>query len=626
VAVLAVTCLSSRASFAAHWHMPFHLRRWFRRDRWVDLKEHTHRPKPSPDDKRDGVIVFARDPLERIYPNSRPRAQDLIGELQLTAARDQYEPAQVAMYATRDLSALTVTLSDLHDDSGDLLPAPSAQVRMVRFYGASLSVRRRDRFGVVPKTLEVAVPVDLTRDSVRPYWITLHVPPEQPGGTYHGVIHIRHTNGGRDLPLTVEVLPLRLREPDILYGTLSINPLAEISHALAHPHSLLLGATLEEDIHIAGADALMQQAELMLRDQRAHGMNTISPWSAKEYVVRQGQPYVRDLEIAMLLYRRIGFSQPMLYQMGTLLHTNKNNRAGSYREFAPDRDLPIARDVARYYTARFAREGLPGIIFLPVEEPNLGDGISMTDAADIRQRIARDLLRAIKDGGGRTGMTCTPESAAAIGDLADYWIVAYRRFVPDVYAAAAHAGAQLAIYANAAVMGQNTYAPRFLFGYFVWANGVKGMLPWTYPMQPNRFPVNVGGRGEGALNLHDQFLGLDGTPVPTIQWELSRMGIDDAKYLTTVAALADSAAHSESSAARDAATEARAFLEAVRAEVSPDVHRYTFENPHTFEPEPEGGWDVARFTDTRAHAIALLRRLLSADRSGGDARSRPPAN
>ncbi len=601
------------ATVVSHGRWPVNLRRRLRRDRWIEFKEHTNRPKPSASDKRDGFILFARDPLERMYANSRPRPADLVGALHLTAAQDQYEPAQMGVYAVRDLSSVTVAVSDLRDDTGDVLPASAVVVRMVRFYGASLSVRHRDRFGVVPKTLEIAVPIDVPRGTVRPFWITVHVPADQPGGTYNGVVHVSHAKGSRDLPLTVEVLPLRLREPDILYGTLSINALAKISHALAHPHTVLYGKTIEENIHLAGADELMREAELMLRDQRAHGMNTISPWSAKEYADRQGEPYLRDLEVGMLLYRRIGFSKPMLYQMGTLLHTNKNNRAGAYRDFNPDRDLPIARAVARYYTERFAREGLPGIIFLPVEEPNLRDGISKGDPPDIRQRIARELLEAIKEGGGRTGMTCTPSSAKAVGNLADYWIVAYRRFMPDVYAAADRAGARLAMYANSAMMGQNTYAPRFLFGYFVWANGLKGMLPWTYPVQPNRFPVNAHTRGEGPLNVHDHFLGLDGSPIPTVQWELSRMGIDDAKYLATLDVLAAAAAQSESAAARDAAAEARTFLDEVRSQVSPDVRDYAFENRHNFEPEPAGGWDTSRFEQTRARAVSLLRRLLATD-------------
>ena len=609
--MLAVAGGAARA-FGVHLHLPFHLRAWLRRDQWVEFKEHTHRPAPSAEDKHAGLILFVRDPLERIYANSRPRDADRVPEAHLAAAQDQYEPLQLGVYALRDLHDVTVTVSDLRDDAGDVLPASAAVVRMVRFYGAQLSSRHRDRFGVVPKTLEIAVPIAVPRTTVRPYWITVHVPADQPGGVYHGLVHVAPKEGGADLPLTIDVLPLHLREADILYGTLSINPLAQISHALAHPGGPLPGATLEENIHIAGADPLLAQAELMLRDQRAHGMNTISPWSAKEYTLRGNEPYLRDVEVAILLYRRIGFTQPMLYQMGTLLHSNKKNRAGSYREFNPRRDVSIARDVARYYTQRFASEGLPGIIFLPIEEPNLRDGIAFLDPPDARQKIARELLAAIRDGGGRSGITCTPDSAQAVGDLADYWIVAYRSYDPAIVDAAKRANAQAAMYANFAMMGQNTYAPRFLFGYFVWANGLKGMLPWTYPAQPNRFPVNVGRRGEGGLNVHDQFLGLDGTPIPTIQWELSRAGIDDVRYLVTIDALAADAEHASSDAARAAAAEARTFLDEVRKQVGPDLRHYTFERSHTCEPAPGGGWDVARFEHTRERAVEIVHHLLAA--------------
>ena len=465
------------------------------------------------------------------------------------------------------------------------------------------------------------MPIDVPNGTLRPYWITVHVPSDQPGGTYRGTVHVAHPRGSRDLQLTVEVLPLLLQEPDILYGTLSINPLAEISHALAHPHALLLSDKIEENIHIAGADALLHQAELMLRDQRAHGMNTISPWSAKEYTLRGEEPYLSDLEVAILLYRLIGFTQPMLYQMGTLLHTNKNNRAASYTGFDPRRDMTIAHDVARYYTRRFAQEGLPGIIFLPSEEPNLGDGISLFDSPDARQRITRDLLRTIKDAGGRTGMTCTPASAKAIGELADYWIVAARRFTPDVYDEAAQAGARLAIYANAAMMGQNTYAPRFLF---VTSPG---------PTASGRPALNVPGAAEPIprqreqsrrrAQRHDRFLGIGGARSRR-QWEMSRMGAT-CEVLTTIDALARSR-HSRSPTAREAADAAGTFSRRPQPgrQRSAQLH---VQRPHTFEPVGESGWDVARFQQTRARAVAVLKQLMDAtriDKVQANGQSSPP--
>src|SRR5262249_16943117 len=151
--------------------------------------------------------------------------------------------------------------------------------------------------------------------------------------------------------------------------------------------------------------------------------------------------------------------------------------------------------------------------------------------------IARELTQTIKDTGALTGMTCTPQSVRCAIDYLDYWIVAYKKFTPQLYSMAKEAHASLSIYANATMMGQGTYLTRFLFGYFVWANHVRGMLPWTYPMQPNRFPKNKDGRGEGGLNVHDDFIGIDEKPVPTIQWELSREGIDDVRYLATIEVL-----------------------------------------------------------------------------------------
>ena len=595
-----------------HLHLPGHLGDLLRRHHWITFRESQHRPVPTAEDKRSGSIVFARNILDRIYANSRPTDAERVHAITVRATRDAYEAVQLGVFAVKDLHDLTVSVTDLRDADGGLLPAGDISVRIERYYGASVSPRARHVFGVIPKTLEPTRAVDLPRGAVRPYWITVHVPADQPGGTYAGSLHVASPLGTRELPFSTQVIPIVLAEPDILYGTLSINPLAEISHALAQSKSLLLGATIEEEIHLAHADALLKQAEIMLRDQRAHGMNTISPWSAKEYGERDGHPYIADLEVGMDLVKRLGFPQPMLYQMGTLLHTNKITRAGNYRSFQPARDLPAARAIAGYYTARFTAAGLPGIIFLPIEEPNLGDGLRRFDAADTRQDLARQLLQTIKEAGGRTAVTCTPDSARAVGRYADYWIVAHRSYTPEIYGLADASGARLAIYANAALMGQNTYQPRFLFGYFVWANHLAGMLPWTYPAQPNRFPRNISGRGEGGKDVHDGFLGSDGAPIPTIQWELSREGIDDAKYLVTLERLSAAAYNNGSAAQRTIADDATAFLAEVRDSVDRDVQKYLFEAEHTFEPHGAHGWDAAHFESTRNRAADLLQRFVDA--------------
>jgi hypothetical protein len=576
---------------AAHWARHYRAA-WRRRStRWVRLQEHGPKPVPTAEDKRHGFMVFRRSILERVYPSSRPRADERVSSVSLHATLGEYEPVQLAVYALRDLHAMEIEVSDLADAGGHSIPHAEVSVRMVRYYGAPLSIRVANRFGVVPKTLEIAVPLDVRKATARPYWITVHVPEDVPGGQYEGTVTFRHSAAERSVRLLVDVVPTRLREPDILYGALSTNILANVGTPRR-----------------AAAD--LQRADLMFQDQREHGMNSISIRSSRVYQERDGHPYLPDLDAAMDFYKRYGFTQPLVYCPGQLFKTNKIDRSSNYHEYDPAQAVPLAQLIAAYYTRAFRDAGLPGLVFMPVEEPNLKSGIDPADPPDIRQRMARELTRAIKASGGLTAMTCTPESVRSAIDSLDYWIVAFKRFTPALYGMAEHAHAHLCLYANATMMGQGTYFPRFLFGYFVWANGLKGMLPWTYPMQPKRFPQNIGRRGEGGLNVRDGFIGIDGKPIPTIQWELSREGIDDVKYLVTIEALAAQARASGDAGQRAAAGDAEHFLAALRADVDPDARHYLFEDERTFEPVPVDDWDARKFEATREQAVEILKRLL----------------
>lgn len=562
------------------------------RENWMDFQERVRKPIPTAAQQREGFIIFQRSVLERVYAQSKPREREVASSVTLQAARDEYEPAQLAVYPLRDAQRMQVTVSDLTDGGQHAIPAAEITVRMVRYYGAPLSITVNNRFGVVPKTLEIAVPIDLRRETVRPYWITVHVPENQPGGRYEGNITFAHSAGATTLPFTVDVIPVRLQEPEILYGTLCVNALANVWKPKY-------------------AATVLRRADLILRDQKEHGMNTISLRAGRVYWEQDGRPYLPDLEAAMDLYKKYRFSQPLVYCAGQLFKTDKINRSSNYTGYDAETEVPMARDVARHYTKAFHDAGLPGIVFIAVEEPNLRSGIAAADPPDIRQRIARELTQAIKESGGLTALTCTPESVHSAIEYLDYWIVAFKRFTPTLYDQANNAHAKLCIYANAAMMGQGTYFSRFLFGYFAWANGLRGVLPWTYPMQPKRFPRNVGKQGEGALNVKEGFLGLDGKPVPTIQWELSREGIDDAKYLVTIERLAKKVRETGLPAAVHAAEEADRFLSDIRATIGWDVRHYTFENTKTFEPTPVDDWSSKKFDDLHRRAGGILKLLAS---------------
>jgi len=612
--LVTTACAALIAEPCAAWSFRSKLRHLFpkscARYTWVQFDDVTEKPLPTAEQQADGFIVFQRSVLDRVYQHSNPRASEIVSAVTLAAALDEYEPIQLGVFPLRDLTQMRVSVSDLYDDAHHVIPASEIDVRMVRYYGARLSDRVKNHSGIVPKTLEPAVPIDIDDGSVRPYWITVHVPKAQPGGRYTGTITVTHGGGARRLPLSVEVIGVPLEEPPVLYGTLCVGTLANLWKWL--PSGQSERASQVAPNALIRIEETSRHAALIFRDQREHGMTSMSLRSGAVYEEKDGHPYLPDLEVAMELYRRSGFTQPLLYCLGHLLKTNKINRSANYREFDPAVHVPMARTIAAYYTQRFRDAGLPGIVFIPVEEPNRGDGIGWRDPPEIRQTLAHDLTQAIRESGGATALTCTPESVASAIESLDYWIVAYRRFTPSLYERAQRAHAQLCLYANATMTGQGTYFTRFLFGYFTWANGLKGLLPWTYPLQPKLFPQNLGNRGEGALNVREGFLGLDGKPVPTIQWELAREGIDDAKYLVTIQALVSRARATGSSPARRLADEADVFLTDIRRAVNPDVRHYTFENVDTLEPIPQDGWDAQKFEQTRQQALAWLQRLSSA--------------
>jgi hypothetical protein len=127
--------------------------------------------------------------------------------IELQAAWDEYEPAQLAVHALRDVGGVEIEVSDLQRERARVLPSTAIDVRMERFYALHLSYRYPNILGVVPKTLEPIAPVAIAAGTTRPYWLTVHVSQGQAAGVYRGSITIRDagTHDGVEVPLSVEI-------------------------------------------------------------------------------------------------------------------------------------------------------------------------------------------------------------------------------------------------------------------------------------------------------------------------------------------------------------------------------------------------------------------------------------
>lgn len=575
-------------------------------------------PAPRPEvpapvleaDRERGFVVFQRSTLERIRSKSVAGQGENAPKVRLEAAWDEREPAQLGVQALRDLHAVTVQAGELSDGRGHAIPASAVDVRMQRFYSLRLSLKDNTRYGVVPKTLEPAAPIDVPAGTTRPYWITVHVPDGIPGGLYRGVLTVGDRDARVDVPLEVDVLPRRLDEADAMLGPWSVAVLRNLAGAKG-----------------AEADKQRARADLIFRDIREHGMTSMGLLSGEVAKTGEdGHVTVADLDAALELYRRHGFPKPLFYAPTNLLSTNKLRTSSNYKHFDPEFHDDLAETLTRDYTKKASAAGIPGIVFAPVDEPNVADGIAAGDDPGTRQEIAAQLLETVKKAGGRTAMTCTPDSGRLGRGNLDYWLVAYKKWDPAVLAAIRKSGGRAGLYANSTLMGNGTSFSRFFFGYWPWSQGLDAMMAWTYPSGPKRFPENHDDSGEGPLDVTDGFLGRDGRPVPVIQWELAREGVDDQRYLVTMKRLADAARKDGRADAKKLVVEADAFLASLRASISADAHAYTFEDPRTFEPLASAGWDPARFEATRRRSFELVRKLDALGRGGAgrdDAARRP---
>ncbi|MBM3992527.1 MAG: hypothetical protein FJ298_16230, partial [Planctomycetes bacterium] len=145
------------------------------------------------------------------------------------------------------------------------------------------------------------------------------------------------------------------------------------------------------------------------------------------------------------------------------------------------------------------------------------------------------------------------QAAYGHGDLHDIWVVMGGEITPEMRAEAQRLGAEVWTYSFRIWREEfNPLRQRHYAGLYTWANKLGGNFIWAY--------------------YHDQhshvwrFRDGDEQPMPVVNWEARREGIDDYRYLQMlqdcVAARSDD----------PLAVEARTWMEALRARITVDPH------------------------------------------------------
>lgn len=524
-------------------------------------------PVPGQADQKRGYMVYYRNYLEVVYPYTRPTSEDVNPKLELFATQGEYEPTNFIIFPLKDLKAAKVTVSSI----GPVLSS-DIDVRHVRFARGRPNYTVRYRYRVVPDILDHFTTLNLAKSENARFWITYHIPDNAPEGTYKGKITFECSGGKVDLPVTLRILPIKLREdPSKIYGIYYNDPIDRV-----------------KDADKVSADYFRHKAEMERADMVAHGTRNITLSFGGQPADAQGN-FNFNLDAItekMDLWKKYDFKGPVVMSINTggIYEKYMGERYGNHMlniRIPPEGFSREVTAMVKAIEAERKKHGWPEFLIYPMDEPG-------RDSTAIKFMIL--LLKACKDGGVRTYLTADPtkKQFQPLKPYVDVWCT--QPFLPDretVLADMKARNVEYWCYPNH-INGENDHTPvagaRMTYGFGFWRSGFVTLIPWIYSYREGDPFNNLDGYYSEFFNHYEP----DGTPLPVVLWEAYREGYDDYRYIYTLEMLIADAKNSRKAGVAQAVSTAEKELQSVwdAIEVMPKYMT-------------DGLWDPAQFNTYR---------------------------
>jgi hypothetical protein len=173
--------------------------------------------QPSAEDKRQGFVVFERDPMQDVSFNDTPRRGEVIDRLRGNAFAGEYEPITAGIVPLADLGRVDLSASDLSGPHGRI-PATAIELGFVS-YRISRVTGDGTVYTITPRLVMPGGSVDMPKGLTRRFWMTVRTPSDARPGVYRGTIAIRAAKGQTaQIPLEFRVRSGKLDPVDIPAG------------------------------------------------------------------------------------------------------------------------------------------------------------------------------------------------------------------------------------------------------------------------------------------------------------------------------------------------------------------------------------------------------------------------
>ena len=179
----------------------------------------------APADK--GYVLWRPHPLRKIFKDEQPAKKRVGGKLVLRAARNEYEPGQLAITAQRGVRNLTVGVSPLRHESGTHeLPAALHAWNFVGYVPVKKKTQNtpveelvRVAPGLFPDPLLERRECDVLPGETQPIWLTYRIPEDALPGRYVGHVTVTSEFGSEEMPVELHVYPFALPKRQNIFMT-----------------------------------------------------------------------------------------------------------------------------------------------------------------------------------------------------------------------------------------------------------------------------------------------------------------------------------------------------------------------------------------------------------------------
>ncbi len=428
---------------------------------------------------RSGFVIGSVVPYEEISYDWVPKEQEIIQQMKLWGAPNQFINGTFGIRAISQPQSLKISLDKLEGPDGTEISAEKVDLRVVNVRKRKITLfgkhhrevlvpellLRDDRTGIPPKGNQGGFGggkciTRIPSHQSRQIWITVHIPREYASGKYSGEILFRDEESEEirfRLPLKMEVLPIKLKPAEGHYG-------------IFYPAQ----PTRRDRERYVSPERYLSE----LKDQTRHGLNTSTFYAGAKTII-----YAKEAGIT---------EKPCIMQW-------------------PD------SSAAEW--VRYAKEvGFGGLLFYGVDEPHTEEQIN---------RCIQEAKRRHDKGFSMLTAISSREALKRLRDYVDYPVLSMYTFSgkknPDIAHVLDKGFIPISYWPT------STTFPlyyRALTGLYNRACGYRGSMPWAYQ-------DFVDERLYDADSLAHRVVYPDekGNPIPTLCWEAHRSGIDDVRYL-----------------------------------------------------------------------------------------------